>query len=91
MNKTNTSSLSSWKSYFTFKNVLIISILIRVILIHYSEYHDAHNVVKYTDIDYRVFTDAAKFLLRPYPADPSARRPANIGKGVLGTWFGVGE
>ncbi|KAF8891347.1 glycosyltransferase family 50 protein [Infundibulicybe gibba] len=49
----------------SFKNVLAISIAIRVALVLYSEWHDAHSVVKYTDVDYRVFTDAAQFILRP--------------------------
>ncbi|KAF8197534.1 glycosyltransferase family 50 protein [Pholiota molesta] len=32
-------------------------------LILYSEWHDARSVVKYTDVDYRVFSDAASFVL----------------------------
>ncbi|KAG5219995.1 glycosyltransferase family protein [Salix suchowensis] len=38
--------------------ILIASVILRVALILYSEWHDAHSVVKYTDIDYRVFSDA---------------------------------
>ncbi|KAJ6525628.1 glycosyltransferase family 50 protein [Mycena capillaripes] len=49
----------------SFRNVLVLSVALRVGLILYSEWHDAHNVVKYTDIDYRVFSDAARFLLQP--------------------------
>ncbi|KAL1742391.1 glycosyltransferase family 50 protein [Schizophyllum fasciatum] len=55
----------SFSSYFTFHTVLTLSIAIRVGLILYSEWHDAHSVVKYTDIDYRVFSDAARFLRTP--------------------------
>lgn len=50
---------------FTFTNVFLVSALLRVLLILYSEWHDAHSLVKYTDIDYRVFSDAAYFLLHP--------------------------
>ncbi|KAF8586547.1 glycosyltransferase family 50 protein [Ramaria rubella] len=49
----------------SFSHALIFSALIRGGLVLYSEYHDAHLVVKYTDVDYRVFTDAARFLLHP--------------------------
>ncbi|KAL1663248.1 glycosyltransferase family 50 protein [Schizophyllum commune] len=55
----------SLTSHFTFRNVLALSVAIRVGLIVYSEWHDAHSVVKYTDIDYRVFSDAARFLRSP--------------------------
>ncbi|KAL1757180.1 glycosyltransferase family 50 protein [Schizophyllum commune] len=55
----------SHTSHFTFRNVLALSVAIRVGLIIYSEWHDAHSVVKYTDIDYRVFSDAARFLRSP--------------------------
>lgn len=67
----------------SFRNILVISIAIRVGLILYSEWHDAHSVVKYTDIDYRVFNDAARFILHP--------SPGNHAQGPLGEWLGVGE
>jgi phosphatidylinositol glycan class M len=76
-------------SFFSFRNVLILSTLIRVTLIVYSEWHDARSVVKYTDVDYRVFSDAASFLLHPTPAD------GNCAQGPLKKLFGyaleVGE
>ncbi|KAK7693780.1 hypothetical protein QCA50_003352 [Cerrena zonata] len=67
----------------SFHNVLIISTLLRIILILYSEWHDAHSVVKYTDIDYRVFSDAARFILHP--------GPENKAQGILGAALGVGD
>lgn len=48
-----------------FSTLLIASALLRVGLILYSEWHDARSVVKYTDVDYRVFSDAAQFLFHP--------------------------
>jgi len=66
-----------------FRNVVAISIFIRVALILYSEWHDAHSLVKYTDVDYRVFSDAARFLLHP--------TEHNVAQGILGPWLGVGE
>ncbi|KAI0807578.1 glycosyltransferase family 50 protein [Fomes fomentarius] len=49
----------------SFSNILLISSVLRLALIAYSEWHDAHSIVKYTDVDYRVFSDAARFVLNP--------------------------
>ncbi|KAF5389791.1 hypothetical protein D9757_003662 [Collybiopsis confluens] len=66
----------------SFRNVLALSVLIRVGLILYSEWHDARSLVKYTDVDYRVFTDAAQFLLHPGPGS------GNRAQGPLGEGYG---
>jgi phosphatidylinositol glycan class M len=68
-----------------FEKLLVISAVLRVVLILYSEWHDAHSIVKYTDIDYRVFSDAARFILYP-------KLQGNIAKGPLAPiFFTVGE
>lgn len=55
-----------WQKHFPpFWTLLIASAFFRVGLILYSEWHDARSVVKYTDVDYRVFSDAARFLFHP--------------------------
>lgn len=71
------------QSFPSFRNVLIISAVIRVALILYSEWHDAHSVVKYTDVDYRVFSDASRFILHPGLKD------LNYAKGPLKEWLGI--
>ncbi|KIK57633.1 glycosyltransferase family 50 protein [Collybiopsis luxurians FD-317 M1] len=67
---------------FSFRNVLLLSVFIRVGLILYSEWHDARSLVKYTDVDYRVFTDAAQFLLHPGPGNK------NRAQGPFGGGYG---
>ncbi|KAJ7709757.1 GPI mannosyltransferase 1 [Mycena rosella] len=71
----------------SFRDVLVLSVALRVGLIVYSEWHDAHSVVKYTDIDYRVFSDAARFLLNPGPQN----RAQGSLKSLLGLDLTVGD
>jgi GPI mannosyltransferase 1 subunit M len=63
--------------------LLVFSAVIRVALILYSEWHDARSLVKYTDVDYLVFSDATSFTLTP--------GPLNHAQGPLGKWFNIGE
>ncbi|KAG9448551.1 hypothetical protein H6P81_008516 [Aristolochia fimbriata] len=46
----------------SFRSLLIIAALFRLILIIYGEWQDAHMEVRYTDIDYIVFSDAASLV-----------------------------
>ncbi|KAJ4266223.1 GPI mannosyltransferase 1 [Fusarium torreyae] len=49
-----------------------ISLLLRLALLFYGLYQDAHSALKYTDIDYLVFTDASRFVASgssPYARD----------------------
>jgi phosphatidylinositol glycan class M len=52
-------------SFFSFRTTLVVSLILRILLILYSEWHDAHSIVKYTDVDYLVFSDAARFVQQP--------------------------
>jgi GPI mannosyltransferase 1 subunit M len=63
--------------------LLVFSAIVRVALILYSEWHDARSLVKYTDVDYLVFSDATSFTLTP--------GPLNHAQGPLGKWFNIGE
>lgn len=78
-----TSNLLRSLSTPSFSTVLVASSVLRIALIIYSEWHDAHSVVKYTDVDYRVFSDATRFVLQP--------TEGNTAQGPLGSWLGLGE
>lgn len=57
---------SRWQRYIpSFWALFATAALIRIGLILYSEWHDARSIVKYTDVDYRVFSDATRFLIQP--------------------------
>jgi phosphatidylinositol glycan class M len=52
--------------------LFVIATLLRLILLVYGLWQDAHSALKYTDIDYLVFTDASRFLAAgdsPYARD----------------------
>lgn len=69
----------------SFPQILLVSAALRIALILYSEWHDAHSVVKYTDIDYRVFSDAAHYILNPSFKD------GNVAKGPWAQYVNFGE
>jgi len=80
---------SSFTPSLSFRNILVSAIAIRVILILYSEWHDAHSVVKYTDVDYRVFSDAANFLSRAGPGNTN--RAEGPLKSIIGRELNIGK
>ncbi|KAG9010333.1 GPI mannosyltransferase 1 [Tulasnella sp. 427] len=47
----------------SFRRAVQLGIALRLGLIIYGEYHDRRSALKYTDIDYRVFSDATKLIL----------------------------
>ncbi|KAM5355221.1 hypothetical protein ACJ41O_001867 [Fusarium nematophilum] len=52
--------------------LFLTALLLRLVLLLYGLYQDAHSALKYTDIDYLVFTDASRFLASgssPYDRD----------------------
>ncbi|KAK4796644.1 hypothetical protein SAY86_028970 [Trapa natans] len=44
------------------RSILVLSALLRVVLIVYGEWQDKHMEVRYTDVDYLVFSDAAELM-----------------------------
>ncbi|XP_018797602.1 PREDICTED: GPI mannosyltransferase 1 [Bactrocera latifrons] len=48
----------------SFRTHLLVSIALRLLLITYGHWHDAHSEVPYTDIDYKVVTDGARHVLQ---------------------------
>lgn len=48
---------------FDYKLHLSLAFMIRLIFIAYGIFHDTNSTVPYTDIDYKVFTDAARHVL----------------------------
>lgn len=70
-------------SKLSFTHITILAFAFRLLLIVYAQYHDAYSVVKYTDVDYRVFSDAARFILNP--------TDVNRAQGFIGSKLHLGE
>ncbi|ONK74592.1 uncharacterized protein A4U43_C03F8080 [Asparagus officinalis] len=49
---------------FNLHRTILISAILRLALIVYDEWQDSRMVVRYTDIDYSVFSDAADLVLK---------------------------
>jgi phosphatidylinositol glycan class M len=66
----------------TFLCICLAAALLRLVLIAYSVYHDARHALKYTDIDYKVFSDAASYVA--YPSDHLGNRASGPLARILG-------
>ncbi|KAG8752662.1 GPI mannosyltransferase 1 [Serendipita sp. 396] len=71
-------------STLQFRHVIFLAIAFRIALIIYADYHDKHSILKYTDVDYRVFSDASRSLLNANGDDA-------VAKGILGRVLPLGD
>lgn len=64
-------NLLEWIKATNIQTLISFSAFVRLLLIGYSQHHDLVREVKYTDIDYTVFTDAARYV---YEGDSPYKR-----------------
>ncbi|XP_018324203.1 GPI mannosyltransferase 1 [Agrilus planipennis] len=51
------------ETFLSFRQHIIFAFFLRLALILYGNYHDRISQVPYTDVDYKVFTDASRYVL----------------------------
>ncbi|MCJ1375450.1 GPI mannosyltransferase 1 [Loxospora ochrophaea] len=78
--------------FFTPSKIFVSAILLRLILLLYGLFQDAYSPLKYTDIDYFVFTDAARYVsqgLSPYQRETYRYTPLLAWMLLPTTWPGI--
>jgi hypothetical protein len=70
------------------RHAIPISFVVQLGLIGFGEFQDRHSDVKYTDVDYRVFSDAVRCLWTG-----CSRGDLGTADGIVNTWIGdkIGE
>lgn len=66
--------------------ILLLAATFRILLVAYGAYQDAHSDLKYTDVDYRVFTDAAGYILDATSGQAVGPLVSFFGWTFIGEW-----